>query len=483
MAGVAMAIAAVAAMAQGAPGAEERRALGFVAAVSAGDADALVAFLEENLTEAMYSKRDPDGWHRMAEMLKRHEGLEASGIEIERPHEVRVIADSPVGMRLELIFDFEPTEPYRIAGFTLRPYGDGHGGDDGLPDFELAEGAGAEGAAAALGAWFAEVGKLGAFSGTALVALDGEPIFEVSQGLASREWGAPNRPSTRFDLGSINKTFTKVAIAQLLEAGKLALDDTISKHLPDYPNPQVAAAVTIQHLLDHSSGIGDIFTEEFRRSSKALYREPEDFFPLFADRPLLFEPGEGSSYSNGGFMVLGAIVARVTGRPYADYVEEKVFGPAGMEASGFFHRDEPHPDVAVGYTAGHGMAPGDGHDGGEATSRTNIFVLPARGNSAGSSYATAADLLRFDEALRNHRLTSPASTRWVLGGPPPQEGNEVSEARNATGIGIAGGAPGVSAVLESGGRVTIVVLANQDEPGAEAISRRLRRPLTRALGD
>ena len=102
--------------------------------------------------------------------------------------------------------------------------------------------------------------------------------------------------------------FTKIAIGQLLAKGRLSLSDTIADHLPDYPNAETAPRIHIEQLLNHSSGLGDIFTERYFRSSKALYRSPTDFFPLFADESLLFEPGKGSQYSNAGYMVLGAII-------------------------------------------------------------------------------------------------------------------------------------------------------------------------------
>ena len=264
------------------------------------------------------------------------------------------------------------------------------------------------------------------------------------------------------------------AIGQLAAAGRLDLDDTIEKHLPDYPNAEAAAQVTVQHLLDHSSGIGDIFNQRFFGSAKTLYREPEDFFPVFASEPLRFEPGTGTAYSNGGFMVLGAIIARVSGTSYAEYVGRHVFEAAGMGASGFFARDEIVPDVAVGYTH---------HFGGERSEklRNNLFRLSVRGSSAGSAFATVDDLLAYDNALREHRLLEPAWTHWYFGGPRPEAGAAESPERARAATGIAGGAPGVSAVLESDGGLAIVVLSNYDEPGAEVVARALRRPLSEAL--
>ena len=327
-----------------------------------------------------------------------------------------------------------------------------------------------------LESYFEQLGRDELFSGSALVAVNGEAIYSGAWGLASREWKAPNTLDTRFDLGSINKSFTKIAIGQLALAGKLTLDDTIADHLPDYPNEEVAAKVNIRHLLEHSSGIGDIFNEKFSRTSRALFRQPSDFFFLFADEPLAFEPGTGNAYSNGGFMVLGAIIAAVSGQPYDEYVAEHVFEPAGMKATGFFAHDEPVPNVAVGYT--HFTPEGRGD-----TLRNNLFMLPVRGNSAGSAQSTVADLLAFDNALREHRLLPPAWTAWYFGDAEPTTDTEASSERATAGTGIAGGAPGVSAVIESDGVLTVIVLSNYDEPGAESIARKLRRPLRKAASN
>ena len=174
-------------------------------------------------------------------------------------------------------------------------------------------------------------------------------------------------------------------------------------------------------------------------------------------------------------MVLGAIIATVSGGTYSGYVEENIFKPAGMNDTGFFARDEVVPNVAVGYSR---MGP----DGPGETLTNNLYRLPVRGNSAGSAFSTTTDMLAFDNAVREHRLLPPAWTRWHVSGVEPAEGTEASEERSQVPIGIAGGAPGVSSVLESDGALTLIALSNYDEPGAEALTRKLRRPLRKALG-
>lgn len=461
----------------------ERLAVGYVELVGEGDAAAVADYARRHFAPALFDQRSAEGWERLAEMLVgRHAGLEVVGVDVPRPDRVLVTAGSPVGHTMVFTFDFPPDDPEHIAGLSIELGGDSsHGGGD-LPPLEIPAGAGEGAIAHALDGWLGGLADRGRLSGAVLVARHGRPIFTGAWGLASVEWQAPNRVDTRFDLGSINKSFTKVAVARLAAEGALRLDDTIADHLPDYPNPDVAARVTIRQLVEHTAGIPDIFGDAFFRSSRALYREPEDFFPLFADEPLRFEPGSRFEYSNGGYMVLGAIVAAASGASYADYVEDHVFGPAGMTATGFFARDEPVPNVAVGYTTRSLSGEGGGGHEGEGSLRNNLFVLPIRGNSAGSAFATVGDLLRFDRALREHRLLDPAWTRWIFEDVEPAADAPPAAAEPvATGIGIAGGAPGVSSVLESDGELAVIVLTNRDEPGAEAVARSLVRALRPVL--
>src|SRR5262249_14922197 len=154
----------------------------------------------------------------------------------------------------------------------------------------------------------------------ALLAQGDNVFFTKACGLASRAWNQPNRLDTKFNLGSMNKMFTSVAIAQLVEKGKVSLDDTIGKHLPDYPNRDAAQKATVRHLLTHTSGLADYFNNKFMDASRTRFRTIADYFPLFADNPLQFEPGTRNRYSNAGFMVLGAIVQKASGVDYFDYV-------------------------------------------------------------------------------------------------------------------------------------------------------------------
>lgn len=294
------------------------------------------------------------------------------------------------------------------------------------------------------------------FSGVILVAKDGEPVLTRAWGLADVATNTPNTMDTKFNIGSINKFFTKTAIAQLAESGKLSLDDTIRKHLPDYPSP-VADKITIAQLVDHKAGLGDIFGDRYQAAPPSSLRELKDFLPLFADKPLLFEPGTSEKYSNAGYIVLGLIIEKVSGEKYRDYVQHHIFAPAGMKASGFWAVDETVANRATGYTL-HG-------ENGELKERQpNTRSLPGRPSSAGGAFATASDLLRFMNALQANKFASAKWTAWVF-----------TSSLNAVAVhpalGIGGGAPGLNTAIEmeSDGWM-VIAMSNFDPPSAMKVA-------------
>jgi CubicO group peptidase (beta-lactamase class C family) len=310
------------------------------------------------------------------------------------------------------------------------------------------------------------------FSGVVLVARDGKVLLHRAWGLASREYEVANRPDTKFNLGSINKIFTRVAVGQLVEAGRLSLDDTVGKHLPDYPNPDARKA-TVRQLLEMKSGIGDFFGEEFEATPKDRLRRNSDYLPLFAKKPLLYPPGTDRRYSNGGYVVLGEIVAKASGRGYHEYVRESVYGRAGMADTESYEADVPVPNLAEGYTRSW-----DGEDRTDGPRRRNIYTRPARGSAAGGGYSTGPDLLRFATALQADRLLSPSFTEWFMTGAGPVPG-PVPGDRKRGAFGFAGGAPGISALLEIDRKtgLVVVVLANDDPPAATSLGKEIGRLL------
>jgi len=301
------------------------------------------------------------------------------------------------------------------------------------------------------------------FAGAVLIVRDGRTVFEGAYGLADRGQGIPNSPLTQFRVGSMNKMLTAVAALQLVQAGKVRLDATLGTYLPDYPNAEMASKVTIHHLLTHTGGTGDIFGPQFTANRLEL-REPEDYLELYGARSLLFEPGSQWAYSNYGFMLLGAVVERVSGMRYDDYVAAHVLAPAGMTGAGATPEDASVPGRAVGYM----------WQGGALVS--NAPTLPYRGTPAGGWYATVGDFERFATAIREHRLLDPAHTALLLDGKVTMGQSvvkyaygfidRVQEGRRLVGHG--GGAPGMSGELsfEPNGGYTVVVLSNLSPPAA-----------------
>ncbi|WP_308518034.1 serine hydrolase domain-containing protein [uncultured Stenotrophomonas sp.] len=234
-----------------------------------------------------------------------------------------------------------------------------------------------------------------ALSGALQVAQNGNVLLDWRGGDADRTAGIQVGVGTQFRLASSNKMFTAVAILQLVQEGKLSLDDTIGKHLPDYPNKAVAGTVNVRQLLTHTSGLGDFFGDDFEQYSASL-KTLDDYVQRFARDAPHFTPGSQDSYSNYGFIVLGRIIEAVSGQSYYAYLEEHILRPAGMTGTGFEPETVSVPQRAVAYTKK------DGQWVRETKS------LPWRGMSAGGGYSTVADMVKFAEALRSGRLVSPA---------------------------------------------------------------------------
>ncbi len=317
------------------------------------------------------------------------------------------------------------------------------------------------------------------FSGTILIAKDGEVLYKQAFGLASIAYQAPNRVDTKFNLGSMNKMFTAVAIAQLAEQGKLAFDDPMSKHLPDYPNQAVAEQVTIHHLLTHTAGLADYFNEQFIEASRARFRTIDDFLPLFVNEPLQFEPGSQWAYSNSNFMVLGAIVEAVSGENYFDYVREHIYQPASMVNTDAYELDQETPNLATGYT----------RPSGATEWQNNLFEHVIKGGPAGGGYSTVEDLLRFAQALNAHELLSAESTELVTS--PKVRADGGYEAHYSYGfmhetfngyqrIGHSGGFPGINSELNIYPELgyVVAVMSNYDPPSANLVAARITKLLT-----
>jgi D-alanyl-D-alanine carboxypeptidase len=296
------------------------------------------------------------------------------------------------------------------------------------------------------------------FSGAVLIGHRGRIVFQRAVGLAHREPRTPVTLDTRFRNGSMNKMFTATAVMQLVEAGRLSLDDTVGKVMPAYPNADVARKVTIRHLLGHTGGTGDFFGPLFTQNRLTL-KTHADYVAMFGSRAPLHEPGAEFRYSNYGMLLLGEIIERVSGQSYVDYVRTEVFEPAGMTSTGSLPETETVPNRATGY-----MRRDDAWV-------PNSDTLPWSGTAAGGGYSTVGDFFRFAEALQSGKLVSPASLRQMTTpGLNRQYGFGMALAGDGAtrSFGHGGGAPGQNGDLrifpESG--YVLVALSNLDPPVA-----------------
>ena len=444
-----------------------------LAAFNAGDVEALKKFAAEHLSESDRQGMLPE---QVAQRELEFRNRVVGGFEL---YEVEKNTDTELVATLKttgefphfarMVWTFDAANPGMVTDRDLRP--------TATPRSALPAKMTAARLAEDLDAKLTRLASADKFSGAVLIAKDGKPVFQKAYGYADRDAKTLNNLETRFRLGSMNKMFTSVAIAQLVEAGKLKYTDTLAQVLPDYPNKEVAQKITVHQLLTHTSGLGDIFGPEFDKRKNEL-REIKDYLALFADKPLRFEPGAGWSYSNGGFIVLGLIVEKLSGQSYYDYVQKHIYDVAGMKLSGSFPKTDKIPNLAVGYMKG----------GPSGQLAPNWETLPWRGMSAGGGDSTVGDLLRFAEALRGHKLLGAQLTETIVTGktqPGPDADSKYAygfEDERVAGhriVGHGGGAPGMNGQLDIylDGGYTVVVLANLDPPAAQGVANYVRERL------
>lgn len=238
------------------------------------------------------------------------------------------------------------------------------------------------------------------FSGTVLIADHGEIILRGAHGEADNTRHIPNNLNTPFFVASLGKLFTGVAVAQLVSQGKLTYDEPISRYLPDYPNKAVSARITLRELLTHTSGLADIFS---RPKPPNFIRSLSDYYPLFANEPLLFEPGKGQSYSNTGFLVASMIVEAVSGEDFRTYLDKHIFQPAGMRSTVF---DVPG-EHAIRYSRDNEDDPLNSDVPWISAEPFYEKLLGGPAAGPGGEYSTAEDLLRFCNCSRGGRASRP----------------------------------------------------------------------------
>lgn len=419
-------------------------------AIVAAKADDRRALLERDFSPGLRERQGEEGLLETFAML-----AEALGPEVASLVPVKVQqsgADGelhyslPDGRRVALMLRLSDGEPPRIERFGVRPLPPDVAA---VPQDELS---------ATIAAQLQAEFEAERFSGAVLVARGDEVIHSQAIGLADRGTGRANTLDTPINLGSINKMFTAIAIAQLQAAGKLDWQDTVGRHLPDLPNAAIRERVTIHQLLTHTSGVGSYWNAA-HDARKAELDTQREFLETFVDEPLLFEPGQGLEYSNGGPVILGLIIEALSGRDYYDYVREHIYEPSGMTHAGHFRRDDVAAAFALGYLKGE-----------DGQWKDNTAGLSLRGSAAGGGYASANDLRAFSRALSDGRLLprSTLETLWKAHTQPGPIGyGYLFSVGNTSGhrwVGHNGGAPGISAEFlhypDDG--LAIIVLANQD---------------------
>src|SRR5450432_531700 len=232
------------------------------------------------------------------------------------------------------------------------------------------------------------------FTGTVLVAQKGKIIYEKAFGMADREWNIPNTVQSKFEIGSVTKQFTSACILQMVDQGKLSLDDKLSKYFADFPK---ADSVTIHMLLTHTSGIKNI-TEvtEFGKVA-TLPLEKDSLVALIKKQPYIFSPGTKWSYSSSGYFLLGYIIEKVSGKSYSDYVYNNVIQKAGLKNTCVNRWDS----ILLYRAKGYGKTTGGW--------KNADYISMEGPYSAGAIISTIEDLYQWNNALFSNKIISAAS--------------------------------------------------------------------------
>jgi D-alanyl-D-alanine carboxypeptidase len=421
-------------------------------AFNAGDAIKYKEFVRNNYPTHL-QRVDRDARFREATG-----GLDLKKIEESTPTKLVALLQERLSDQIgRMTVEVEAAEPHTITRLSLsaiqRP------ADLALPHLSESE------LLTALRKKLDEDAAAGRFSGAALIAKNGKTVFAQAYGLSDREKKTPNTLKTRFRIGSMNKMFTAVATMQLVQSGKLDLKAPFGNYLTDYPNKDVASKVTIEQLLSHTGGTGDIFGPEFDKRRLEL-KTLRDYVNLYGQRAVEYEPGSRWQYSNYGFLLLGVLIEKVSGQSYYDYVRDHIFKPAGMTGTASEPEEQTVADRSVGYMRG----------GGDW--QPNTDTLPYRGTSAGGGYSTVEDLLRFATALQTNKLLDAKHTQELTTGKVETGrgkyayGFQDSMVNGTRCFGHGGGAPGMNGMLQicpDAGYV-IAVLANMDPPAASRVA-------------
>lgn len=391
----------------------EARAKEFAHAISTGRPAEMERLVREHFDRGM--QRIPMPAHIGVQMsywdLTR--GMDVVRLERSTPEQAFVVLRNHLTQRESLIFmRVEAEAPHRIT--TVQPIGlliDGQP----IPMPHPAPPARLRSDAQIvreLGAYMSRLVRADVFSGVVLVAKDGRVVFHRAYGQADKEAGVSNQPETRFNLASMHKMITGVAVAQLVSAGKLSYEDAISKFFPDAAEGSPYTKIRIKHLVSHTSGLPFWYSPDNPPDYSGRPETNDDILREVSEEKLQFEPGARYQYSNLAFHLLGAVIAQVSGMSYEDYVRENIYKPAGME-NGNAPRDSGSGAYAYSYAKQF-----DEH--GKVSFHRSEYANPEAGpgHADGGGWASAGDLLKFYQALRSGKLLSDAALQEVLSPKP-----------------------------------------------------------------
>lgn len=364
-----------------------------------------------------------------------------------------------------------PEKPHKINGLDLKVAAP----PSNLPELSALT---PQEAVSELDSYLQRMADKDVFSGSVLLAKGGKVLYKAAYGMASKRFNAPNNIETKFNLGSMNKMFTSVAIMQLVEQGKLSLNDKLSKFTDEsWLAKEMSEKIEIRHLLTHSSGLGSYFNQTYMTTSKNLYRSLDDYKPLIVDEILRFEPGSDNAYSNTGMFMLGVVIEKVSGQDYFSYIRDHIYKPAGMINSDSYEMDQPVPNLAIGYS------PNSDNDSGWSN---NLYKSVLKGGPAGGGFSTVDDLHRFALALTEFKLLDREYTEKTYSPKPdlhsPNYGYGFGVRRHANNriIGHNGGFVGISSNMDiylDQGYISIV-LSNYSN-GSRPIENKIRGLLDR----
>ncbi|MCH9032029.1 MAG: beta-lactamase family protein [candidate division Zixibacteria bacterium] len=444
-------------------------ARGMIESLSSEDIEFRERFLRDHYVNAD-SASALERWQGNLQMFSQELGkVEIHSVDVSDPTQLHVLLRSSNTRKISQWIDFsvymDKDKPERFFSMGMAP---GSDPNLDLPDHALTT----REIAKRVSDFIDDMVARDVFSGTVSLVKDGKPFFTGAYGKANLRWRIDNKLDTKFNLGSMNKMFTGVAICQLVSQGKLSFDDPIIKYLPHYANKEVASKVTVHHLLTHTSGMGSYWVAMDNMDWTEL-RSVKDYADLAVNDSLAFEPGERFQYSNSGPLVLGLIIEAISGLDYHDYIRKYVTGPAGMINTDCYNVDDIVPNLAQGY-----------YWNNETNSyRSNIFAHSARGSAAGGGFSTVEDLQRFAKSLYDGTLLSTDmvdiyTTGKVDNGPEDKYAYLIGDSRHEghRTVGHGGGAPGINADLKIFTDLGFTVAAMSDcDEAANAITNHASR--------